>query len=173
MYYSNIKRLLRTNSNTAKGLEGEAVVRMYLKRYRYKFYNLVLPKAQIDHLLVNEKGIFVIETKNYQGIIFSAKTDGDWTQVTKTKTTFLNPLTQNEHHIKILKSYFNEYEHLFKSLVIFTKANVTLKVSFDNVIKVSDIEKYFSSLETILNSSEIIEIFNKLNEKLLKIEIKK
>lgn len=56
--------------------------------------------TQIDHVIVSEFGLFVIETKNYKGWIFADAKDAQWTQVNfKQKHRFQNPLRQNYAHI--------------------------------------------------------------------------
>jgi hypothetical protein len=56
--------------------------------------------TQIDHVLISRFGIFVIETKNYQGWIFAGAGDRYWTQVLfRAKFRFQNPLRQNYRHV--------------------------------------------------------------------------
>jgi len=60
--------------------------------------------AQIDHIVVSNFGIFVVETKGYRGYIFGDKTDAKWTQCRydKTRQTFINPVRQNYGHTQAL-----------------------------------------------------------------------
>lgn len=52
--------------------------------------------SQIDHLVVSNYGIFVIETKNYKGWILGNEDSQNWTQVIyKYKNKFYNPVLQN------------------------------------------------------------------------------
>jgi hypothetical protein len=77
--------------------------------------------TQIDHILVAGTGIFVIETKHYTGWIFGRLGDGKWTQTFyKNKFRFLNPLLQNDGHLKALQALFTLPESAFISLVVFT-----------------------------------------------------
>src|SRR6185503_2424889 len=49
--------------------------------------------TQIDHILIADTGIFVIETKHYQGWIFGGPNQSQWTQVIyKKKSKFQNPI---------------------------------------------------------------------------------
>lgn len=66
------------NTPTYKGKHGETLVAKRLgrniknKRYVFNDYYIKVDNettSQIDHILVNKKGIFVIETKNYEGLI--------------------------------------------------------------------------------------------------------
>jgi hypothetical protein len=50
------------------------------------FHDLYLPRpdrqgtTQLDHVVVSPFGIFVVETKNYQGWIFGSEKQREWTQ---------------------------------------------------------------------------------------------
>ena len=87
--------------------------------------NVTLPTAdgttQIDHVLVSRYGVFVIETKDYQGWIFGDARRGEWTQVRyRSKFRFQNPLYENHKHIKAIESAldFLPSEHI-RGAVIF------------------------------------------------------
>jgi hypothetical protein len=87
--------------------------------------NVTLPTAdgttQIDHVLVADTGIFVIETKHYSGWIFGNPSDSQWTQtIYRHKSRFQNPLRQNHGHVKTLQSLFDLPENHFHSVVVFT-----------------------------------------------------
>ena len=56
--------------------------------------------TQIDHVLVSRFGVFVIETKNYNGWIFAGARDRYWTQVFyRARFRFQNPIHQNYKHV--------------------------------------------------------------------------
>lgn len=77
--------------------------------------------TQIDHVLVADTGIFVIETKHYSGWIFGDPQERQWTQaIYRKKSRFQNPIHQNYGHIKALQSMFDLPENHFHSLVVFT-----------------------------------------------------
>ena len=76
-------------SPTGKGLIGELLVNiainLRLDKTKYKLLkNITLPtddgSTQIDHIIVSEFGIFVIETKNMKGWIFGSENQKTWTQ---------------------------------------------------------------------------------------------
>ncbi|WP_062306112.1 nuclease-related domain-containing protein [Alicyclobacillus sendaiensis] len=95
------------------GYAGESIVRRRLSslppsEYRV-LHNLLVSRedgkrTQIDHVVVSPYGIFVIETKNYQGVIVGKDEWKEWTQVLnrRTKHRFLSPVVQNEGHIRAL-----------------------------------------------------------------------
>ena len=98
----------------SKGKAGEKAVARRLKRLaeeEYKVINdLMLPTSygttQIDHVVVSRYGIFVIETKNYKGNIYGSKNAERWVQYTRhNQYSMLNPIAQNDLHLKTVKSY--------------------------------------------------------------------
>lgn len=113
-----------------KGWMGEQSVVLSLRRlnpeiYRV-FHDLYLPRpdgkgsTQVDHVVVSEYGIFVIETKNLGGCIFGSESDTSWTQVfTQQKHTFQNPLHQNALHIHALQKYLGLGRDKFHSVIFF------------------------------------------------------
>ncbi|AXM87785.1 NERD nuclease [Anoxybacillus ayderensis] len=91
------------------------------------FHNLYIPKqdgsmSQIDHIILSNQGLFVIETKNYNGWILGNETSKYWMQVIyKRKEKFLNPILQNKGHVKALKNWLGkEFSHVpIYSIVVF------------------------------------------------------
>lgn len=76
--------------------------------------------TQIDHVLVSEYGIFVIETKNIKGWIFGSPESDKWTQsIYGNKKQFQNPLKQNYRHVRCLREYLGIDERLFRPVVFF------------------------------------------------------
>lgn len=160
--------------------EGEELVYKKIKAEFDKSYHLInnvtLPKGdngsvQIDHILISEFGIFVIETKHYSGWIFGKEEDYQWTQTFKTqeKYKFLNPIKQNEGHIKQLSQLIYDTPiNSFISIVVFTgegeiKTNVGEKVVYlkdlTNLIK--KYKEKIVSLDKIHNSIGKIEYHRK------------
>ena len=94
---------------TLKGQVGEDRVWRWantlLPRSRYThFHDLWLPGAQIDHVFLSRNGVFVVETKNYDGWISGHAGDDNWTQIFGNRARFSvrNPLRQNEWHVRVL-----------------------------------------------------------------------
>lgn len=125
-------------SAKVKGRVGEAIVsvgvlnRLDPKTHRV-FHDLVIPRpdgkgtTQIDHVVVSLFGIFVIETKNYQGWIFGDANARFWTQtIYGRKSRFQNPLHQNALHLRALAKETGLPASVFHNLVFFV-GDVTLK----------------------------------------------
>ena len=60
--------------------------------------------TQIDHIVIAETGVFVIEMKNYEGWIYGSEKSARWTQgIFRKKSSFQNPFRQNYKHIKAIE----------------------------------------------------------------------
>ncbi|HWN95774.1 MAG TPA: nuclease-related domain-containing protein [Methylomirabilota bacterium] len=107
--------------------------------------------AQIDHLLIAESGIFVIETKHYKGWIFGNPADSRWTQVIyRRKSRFQNPLRQNYGHTKTVQSLFTLPEDAFFPVVVFT-GDAEFKSNLGpNVLKLPQLIPYVSAPRPML-----------------------
>ena len=100
-----------------KGAIGEQNVALRLRsldKSKYKVINNVVLQAgeytsQIDHIVISDYGVFVIETKNYKGWIFGGERQKMWTQkIYKKSFKFQNPLHQNYKHVKVLQSVLHD-----------------------------------------------------------------
>ena len=106
-----IMALVKRSYTRIKGAIGERRTRKILERLpeTYKVINDLLLQtergmSQIDHTVLSPHGIFVIETKNYEGWIFGDEHAEFWTQVIyDTKSRFYNPVRQNYGHVQALK----------------------------------------------------------------------
>jgi restriction system protein len=153
-------------SRRFKGLMGELrvswAVRWHLDRRVYHtFCNLILPTAdgttQIDHVIVSQYGIFVIETKNMQGMISGSRQERSWTQQIGTYVrSFQNPLHQNYKHTKIVQELLGVSEaHVFSLIVFVDRSefgssmpeNVTQGSGFVKLIQARK-KRLFSSTQT-------------------------
>lgn len=97
------------------------------------FHDLYFPRpdgkgsTQVDHVVVSPFGIFVIETKNFNGWIFGGEEQRQWTQqIYRRRSRFQNPLHQNRLHIRALMAALQLPESAFKSVVIIV-GNAQLK----------------------------------------------
>lgn len=112
-----------------KGITGEAVInlsaKLFLNAREYRLIrDVTLPTAdgttQIDHVIVSEYGVFVIETKNMKGWIFGQPNQRQWTQkIFKHTNRFQNPLHQNYKHVKALQDLLGLANDQLHSLVVF------------------------------------------------------
>lgn len=141
-----------------KGLIGEFVInvsaRLLLDKNKYHLIkNVTLPtnggSTQIDHIIVSEFGVFVLETKNMKGWIFGSAHQKTWTQkIYKHTSKFQNPLHQNYKHVKTLQALLGLTDEQIHSLIIFV-GNSTFKTPMpDNVSYGAAYIRYIKSKKT-------------------------
>jgi predicted RNA-binding Zn-ribbon protein involved in translation (DUF1610 family) len=118
--------LLSTFKGWVGEVQGTLAKKIFLDPEIYKdVNNITIPTSngttQIDHVVVSRFGIFVVETKNYQGWIFGSEDQPQWTQCLPggKKFKFQNPLRQNYRHIKVLSEFLGLPEEKFHSVVMF------------------------------------------------------
>lgn len=116
--------------------------------------------VQIDHILINKQGIFVIETKNYGGRIYGNDGQLEWTQVFgKKKIKFYNPVKQNATHIYHLNKILPKKVPIH-SVVVFAKNN-TAYVTSNNVVGISSLTEYLAKYRaTVLSNDEIDDMYD-------------
>ncbi len=157
-----------------KGVFGEFIVNFlsnfFLNKNEYHLIkNVTIPTSngttQIDHIIVSQYGVFVVETKNMKGWIFGSERQKMWTQkIYKYTSQFQNPLHQNYKHVKILQELLDLNDESIHSLIVFI-GNSTFKTDMpDNVTQ------GFGYLKYIKSKREIILPFSKVNEIIEKIQ---
>lgn len=155
-----------------RGFMGEFWLKLELKKLpknKYKLLNDIMIEDekgthQIDHIVLSKYGIFVIEMKNYYGLIIGNQYKEKWYQyLGKNKYTFHNPMYQNYGHVKALSNVLKLNEELFIPITCFSN-QVKLKVTSNKpVVQVDTINR------NILKYTEEI-ITCDLNELSLNIE---
>ena len=129
------------SSPKQKGARGERLVAGRLRKGlpdEYMMLNdvyLPLPDGtttQIDHIVVSQYGIFVVETKTYSGWIFGDEKSAQWTQtIYHKKSRFQNPIRQNYRHICALADNLGIDKSYFHGVVVFT-GDCTFKTDMPN-----------------------------------------
>ena len=112
-----------------KGAWGEFKIKLimflFLGTGFKKFHNVTVElsngkTSQIDHVVVSRYGIFVIETKNYKGVIGVDENGNQWSQNFKRHSyNFYNPIMQNEGHIRAMKYLLKNKDYLYFNMVSF------------------------------------------------------
>lgn len=164
-------QIFRVKIKGAIGENTTAFILFFLDKSKYKVINNVVLEVaekttQIDHIVISDYGIFVIETKNYKGWIFGGEYSEYWTQVIfKRKEKLYNPIRQNLGHIRALKRCLKEFPNVeYISIVVFpSKADIKVSTNTDVVYSsqlIKTIKKY-----KVLNlvESEKDAIFQKIN----------
>jgi hypothetical protein len=165
-------RILR--STFVKGRLGEAAVAAgalrNLKKDGYRVFNdLVLARrdgrgtTQIDHVIASHHGIFVVETKNYDGWIFGDVESRYWTQILRgKKSRFQNPLHQNAMHINALAAVTGIPKDRFRNVVYFVGGAV-LKTELPPHILTRDLAEYIRShRDNVVSDAELDALVDQL-----------
>ena len=151
-----------------KGFLGELRVkavtglRLNGKTYR-SLHNLTLPTrdgtTQIDHVIVSEFGVFVIETKNLAGWIFGNERSRKWTQSIhrNSRYQFLNPLRQNYGHVKTVEKLLGLGPRCVHSVVVFVGKSEFKTAMPPNVLKRRELIRHIKSKTEVLLSDEQVE----------------
>ena len=116
------------------------------KRSPDVLHDFILPGAygglvRVDHAILTAGGILCIQSKHYNGIVFGAEDEAQWTNVDGVKRRrFLNPLIQNEGRSRALRQVVPEVP--VANLVIFTGSVEFTSAPPGNVIHVRDLESF-------------------------------
>ncbi len=157
-----------------KGHLGEKSTAAILARLDQSKYsvinNLVLQTrgrtSQIDHVVVSNFGIFVIETKNYKGWIFGGDEAEYWTQVLyKYKQQFYNPIRQNRGHVLALKHHLRAFPNIAYIPIVVFSDNATLKSAIYSEVTYSSMlrEVIKEYADVVLTEEDKQAIFKQLN----------
>lgn len=153
------KRFKRQIDNIGENRVRRELVRFCRNSSSHVLNNVTLPYAdgttQIDHILITQHGILVIETKHYSGWIFASQSGKQWTQVLyKVRNTFLNPLFQNKKHIRAVRQLLDFLPpNTIQGLVVFSGSAEFKTTVPDGVV-------YFEGLSShlkLMNSGPISE----------------
>lgn len=166
-----LKKTNKRISDLDKGELGEFNIAKELNKIKEKkdaFFNVYYlnknNSTEVDIVFICKSGIYVIESKNYQGKISGNWNDREWTQTTSRGFyPFYNPVMQNNTHVRRvidnLPSY-NDKQIPVYSLVVFPN---NIKMTLDNktahlidVCKIKDIRKIIKRNEKTLNSENLL-----------------
>jgi hypothetical protein len=166
-------------TNKGKGIVGEFIINkfivFFLNKNEYTLLkNVTLPTVdgttQIDHIVVSRYGIFVIETKNYQGWIYGKEDDKLWTQkLFKKSYKFQNPIFQNYKHIKTIEENLKININKIFSVSVFMGGATFKNKRIENVVYPFGVIKYIKNKKsTLFSNIEVNRIINDLNNNRLK-----
>ena len=126
------------------GRRGEKLTEKELKRVGRRGFegeilrNIYLPKengetSEVDVVYITQKGIFVIESKNYSGWIFGDEKSQKWTMSFPNgqKNQFYNPIKQNRTHVKWMRKTVGDDIPLF-SIIVFSERCELKKISVES-----------------------------------------
>ncbi len=117
-----------------RGEAGESAVNELLGKdedgVRYVFPDYLIAwengSAEIDHILVEERGVFVIETKTYAGTVYGSEEEREWRCVTRGGNvhTFYNPLMQSRKHAEVIRRILPKAVPVYP-LVVFADGDIS------------------------------------------------
>lgn len=152
----------------------------YLDIYGKTLSNVYVPKVsgggttEIDVIYINQYGIYVIESKNYNGSIYGDDKYDKWVVYyrksrdgSENKFHFYSPVKQNKTHIKHLSEKLWTIDKKdFHSVVVFTEPFDIKVNSKSDVVMLKDlnslINKYESGEDTVFSRKEVDKIYNLL-----------
>lgn len=150
------------------GKIGEYTVNQYLGKLPKSVYtilnNVMIADEngkthQIDHVVLSKYGIFIIETKNFQGLIKGNAYQKQWTQfLGNSKNDFYNPIHQNYGHVKALENLLNIPENSFISIVCFSNGAKLEIINNDNVINLKNLNNKIREYHKIIVNKDINEL---------------
>jgi hypothetical protein len=118
------------------------------KRSPDVLHDFILPGAygglkKIDHAILTAGGIICIQTKHYNGIIFGAEDEPQWTNVEGVnRRRFFNPVIQNESRTRALQNVVRDVP--IANLVVFTGSVDFPTPPPKNVICVRNLDSYIA-----------------------------
>lgn len=152
------RKVRKALEKVAKKLDGKLINDIYLPLYDNT--------TQIDHILIGNFGMVVVETKNIAGEIYGEKDEKYWMQILKSERKKLyNPLEQNQAHIDCIRHWLQK-EQVYKveidSLVVFASKNCRLYTAKKlPVITIKQVQKYFKKRKFKKDASvDVDQVYN-------------
>jgi len=111
-------------------------------------HDFILPGSyggliKIDHAILTAGGVLCIQTKHYNGIVFGAEDEPQWTNVDSTlRRRFLNPLIQNEGRTRALQNVVPDVP--VANVVVFTGAVEFPTPPPKNVILIDQLDSFIA-----------------------------
>ena len=158
---------MKTTVNSSRGMHFEKRVMNRLQSHFDPdciFYNLNIPgrkdgETQIDFVLLDRTGIYIIEAKGYSGTVTGTFEDVKWTKTLTSrngntwKKKVMNPLFQNRGHIRYLKKLFaDETIPMFSIAVISEKCDLSAVTGSHRGEYVFNIKEFSTKMEELISS---------------------
>ena len=129
--------------------------------------------TEIDLVLIDYNGIFVFESKNYNGRVFGDENQREWIHVLRNgdKFGFFNPVWQNRGHISALRKICGDLDPIyFKSIIVFGRNSDFRKVRVSDrntrVVRAGEAKQAFRQLSRgtvhCLSYRDMLDFYNRL-----------
>jgi len=141
-----------------KGKTGETAASIVLRKLpkeKYTVLNNIMLQTkfgttQLDHIVISTFGIFVIETKNYSGLITGTRDAEQWIQhFNQKKYQFQNPIHQNYGHIVALSILLKLLVDCFYNIVAFDNDTELKLYDAQEVIRIFELKNYICRYQTV------------------------
>ena len=173
-FYRESSSSVDKTENDIIGEEGEKYFKYYANIIEAKFDSHIFSDiiiqdykrriCEIDYLIINSRGIFVLELKNWAGDIYGKDDDENWEQLLgydhSTRHTHHNPIRQNQNQVNIVKNYL-ELDDFVYGKVVFLSNRLGFIESSSTTIqeRVSD---FIQEQEQIFTKQEVLGFVEKI-----------
>lgn len=157
LYYKST----RNNYNRVvydQGLYGEYEITCILENcaHNAKFlHNVYIPygnkTTEIDIIMIHPAGIFVIESKNYSGVVYGNANDKMWMQkINGQIQEFYNPVAQNALHVGALRKLLGNNVNMHPFVVFSNRCKLKIRTQ-NNCLPVIHQKQLRKDIKRIIN----------------------
>lgn len=149
-----------------KGIFGESLTERLIDEYLGVYKRIIRDcnieiggkSTQIDNILITTKGIYVIENKNFNGLLV-VNENNEWIQCLGDNKYYLtyNPYYQNKYHIEFLIKKIGLESKYFNSLIVLgynVKKNIKINYEDCVVLNIQELIQYI--IDDFLNKEDIL-----------------
>lgn len=123
---------------------------------------------EVDHILINPRGIFVLETKNWAGEVYGTEDGEMWKQYHgrgkyAREDSHPNPIKQNSGHARHISKILED-KYVVNPIVVMANDNAG-RISSDKVVNLCELKAYLDIFgEPIYSAEEMQAIYEALAE---------
>ncbi|MBQ7847092.1 MAG: NERD domain-containing protein [Clostridia bacterium] len=162
---------------TDRGAYGEYLLSLVLKAEKGRWlFNVYLPTdeehTEIDALFICDRGVFVLESKNFKGRIYGLATQKEWVRTLKSqkgirKLRFFNPLMQNRAHARALSALLPAGTPIYPMVVFGAQAKLYTPTAKELPMEVFKLAKLKNRVRShpkdALSKGQIEELYSMLS----------
>jgi len=116
--------------------------------------------AEIDHIVINRSGVWVIEVKSHNGYIRNPDERTWWQTYNDKKISFYNAIWQNNTHTKIVSELLKsegQYNVPVHSVVCFTSRRATFSHKYPNLVRGDELVPYLrrNGRKNVITTSQV------------------
>lgn len=165
------------------GVQGEKQTCDLLRKLPKNFTIITNPvisykgkENELDTVVIGENGVFIIESKNYRGVVCGKTSEQVWKQIKKGKNSSTyekevkNPVRQSDNQRRKMREILNEANinaDVFPVLY-FVDDNVKLKITDDAKLDIKIINNENTLIEYIINAKSRCKISSSERARIIK-----